>query len=104
MVFCRVQCEAPVAFALALRVALTDFEDEMRKQGVKIHNRARILGIRRRLHDSCDGRAGTVRHGQNSKRRSRNIAWSSETTSALLTVQLQKEQPSSDDFGYGQRW
>ena len=27
-------CEAPVAFALALRVAMTEFEDEMRKQGV----------------------------------------------------------------------
>ena len=27
-------CEAPVAFALALRVALMEFEDEMRKQGV----------------------------------------------------------------------
>ena len=27
-------CEAPVAFALALRVALAEFDEEMRKQGV----------------------------------------------------------------------
>ena len=27
-------CEAQVAFALALRVAMTEFEEEMRKQGV----------------------------------------------------------------------
>ena len=27
-------CEAPVAFALALRVAMMEFEEEMRKQGV----------------------------------------------------------------------
>ena len=42
-------CEAPVAFALALRVALTEFEDEMRKQGwqgSEIRDRTGILGIR----------------------------------------------------------
>ena len=37
-------CEAPVAFALALRVALTEFEDEMRKHGL-VHDRTGIPGI-----------------------------------------------------------
>ena len=39
-------CEAPVAFALALRVASTEFDEEMRKQGGPVHGRAGILGVR----------------------------------------------------------
>ena len=39
-------CVASGAFALALRVPLTEFEDEMRKQGGRAHDRAGIVGVR----------------------------------------------------------
>ena len=43
--FLQGACEAPVAFALVLRVALTEFENEMKQSGVGL-----TVGLEYRAH------------------------------------------------------
>ena len=89
--FLQGACEGPVAFALALRVALAEVGGEVRKQEVQFTTEFENWYV-----DDITIATTAEHHGQNLKRRSRNVAWSSETTSALLTAQLQKEQPRSE--------
>ena len=48
----------------ALRVALAEFEDEMRKQDVGLTTELEYWGLRRRHHVGDDGRAGAICHDQ----------------------------------------
>ena len=82
-------CKAPVPFVLALRVALTEFEDEMRKQGVQFTTELEYWA-----HVDDTTIASTAELAPivmpHSEGRSRNMAWSCQTTSA---AQFKKEQP-----------
>ena len=73
--FLQGACEAPVAFALALRVALTEFDDEIRKQGVQFTTELEYCAY----VGDINGRAGTVCHDETQR-----DAWSSEATTHSL--------------------
>ena len=91
--FLQGACEVPVAFALALRVALTEFDDEMRKQGYTTE--LEYWAYVDEITTATTAELAPFCQDQNSKKRQRNMARSSEATNARPTAQL-KKKPNRD--------
>ena len=81
-------CEAPLAFALALRVALTEFEDEIGENGLGL---ATALECWAYVDDVT-----VATTAPSSKKRLRSMAWNSETKNAQPIARLQKEHTTSE--------